>query len=68
MQDAIGVGLLLASALLFRLCFHSTVALGFHHHDVVRAIPFNIISFWILLLIAGVWASSAGFVFIARSR
>jgi hypothetical protein len=68
MQDAIGIGLLLGTALLFRLCLHSTVLLGFHRHDVVRAIPFNIISFWILLLIAGMWALTAGFVFIARSH
>ena len=68
MQDAIGIGLLLATALPFKFVFHSRVVLGFHYHDMVRAIPFNIISFWMLLLIAGMWALTAGFVFVARSR
>jgi hypothetical protein len=68
MQDAVGIGLLFGMALLFKLCFHSTIGLAIHGHDVAREIPFNLIAFWVLLLIAGLWALSAGFIFIARPR
>jgi hypothetical protein len=66
MQDAIGIGLLFGMALLFRLCFHSTIGLAIHRHDVVRAYPFNLIAFWVLLMVAGLWLLAVGFTYIAR--
>ena len=68
MQDAIGIGLLFGLALLFRLCFHSTIGLSITRHDVARVIPFNLITFWVLLVLAGVWALARGFAFVARPR
>ena len=47
MQDAIGIGLLIGMALLFRLCFHSSIGFVIHRHNVVRAYPFNLIAFWV---------------------
>ena len=68
MQDAIGIGILVGVALLFRLCFHSTTLLAIQRHDVAQVIPFNIVAFWMLLLIAGMWTLLAGFVYVARLR
>lgn len=68
MQDAIGIGLLVGMALLFRLCFHSTTLLAIQRHDVARVVPFNIIAFWMLLLIASMWTLLVGFVYIVRLR
>ena len=68
MQDAIGIGLLLLTALLFRLCFHSTIALAIHRHGTARGFPFNLIAFWMLLMIAGLWLLAVGFTYIARQH
>lgn len=56
MQDAIGIGLLLGMALLFRLCLHSTIGLAIHRH----AFPFSLFAFWVLLMIAGLWLLAVG--------
>lgn len=66
MQDAIGVGLLLGMAVLFRFCFHATIALTVTRNNVIHAIPFNLITFWVLFAIAGAWSLGLGFGFIAR--
>ncbi|HTC45859.1 MAG TPA: hypothetical protein VK722_00935 [Candidatus Aquilonibacter sp.] len=66
MQDIVGIGLLLGTALLFRLCFHSTIALAINRHGIVRGFPFNLIAFWVLLMIAGLWILAVGFTYIAR--
>ncbi|HXM62751.1 MAG TPA: hypothetical protein VN950_17960 [Terriglobales bacterium] len=68
MQDAIGIGILVGVALLFRMCFHSTTLLSIQRHDVARVVPFNIIAFWMLLLIAAIWTLLVGFVYVARLR
>lgn len=60
MQDAIGIVLLLALALLLRLSLHSTAMV----HVTVRVIPFNIIAFWVLLSLSIVWSASAALIFI----
>ena len=66
-EDAIGIGLLLGMALLFRLCFHSTIGLTIQRHYVVRAFPFSLIAFWVLVMIAGLWLFALGFTYIART-
>jgi hypothetical protein len=66
MQDTVGIALLFATAFLFRLCFHSTIGLTFSRHDVLRLLPFSVITFWVLLMIAGLWLFALGFTYLAR--
>jgi hypothetical protein len=66
MQDAVGIGFLLATAILFRLYFQSTIALTITRHGIIRAFPFNLSAFWVLLMIAGLWLLAVGFTYIAR--
>ena len=62
MQDAIGIALLLGVAFLFKLFFHSTVML----HVTVRVIPFNLISYWVLLALSAVWLAFAALALVLR--
>lgn len=66
MQDAIGIGVLLGTAVLFRLCFHSTTGLAFQSHAVIRVVPFSVITFWALSLVAGFWLLTAAVGFVVR--
>ena len=59
MQDAIGIALLLGVAFALKSWVHSTVLL----HVTVRVIPFNVITFWILLATSVLWAALAGFAY-----
>jgi hypothetical protein len=63
MQDVMGIALLLGLAFLFKSFFHSTVML----HVTVRVIPFNLISYWILLGLSAVWLAFAGLAFVLRT-
>jgi hypothetical protein len=62
MQDVIGIGLLVGLAFLFKLFFHSTVML----HVTVRVIPFNLISYWVLLALSAVWLAVAAPALVLR--
>jgi hypothetical protein len=67
MQDAIGIAILFAVAVCFRL-YHSTVFVSFAWRDVIRLLPFNVIAFWVLAATSALWFLFAAFCFSIRPR
>jgi hypothetical protein len=55
MKHLVGIGLLIAMALIARYWPHSTLGLDIHIHDSYRVIPLTGIAFWCLLGIALAW-------------
>jgi hypothetical protein len=55
MKHLVGVGVLIAMALIARSWPHSTLGLDVHIHDSYRVIPLTSITFWGLLGIALAW-------------
>jgi hypothetical protein len=68
MQDAIGIAILVAVAVCFRLYLHSTVLVSFAWRDVIRVLPFNVIAFWVLAATSALWLLFAAFCFAIRPR
>jgi hypothetical protein len=68
MQDVIGITLLLALAVSFRLYLHSTVDVTFHYGGVIRGFPFSVIAFWVLLATSAVWSLFAVLALAVRIR
>jgi hypothetical protein len=68
MQDAIGITILVAVAVCFRLYLHSTVFVSFARRDVIRVLPFNVIAFWVLAATSALWFLFAAFCFFIRPR
>ena len=68
MQDIIGVVLLVALAVCFRLYLHSTVGLNLVYRDVIRVFPFSVIAFWVLLAMAAAWFLFAALALAVRTR
>jgi hypothetical protein len=55
MKHLIGIGALIAMALISRSWPHSTLGIDIHIHDSYRVIPLTSITFWCLLGIALAW-------------
>jgi hypothetical protein len=68
MQDAIGIAILVAVAVCFRLYLHSTVFVSFAWCDVIRVLPFNVIAFLVLAATSALWFLFAAFCFSIRPR
>lgn len=49
MRHLIGIGVLLAMALVLRFCVHSGMGFDIYVHDVYRVVPLNATGFWLLL-------------------
>jgi|HubBroStandDraft_3_1064219.scaffolds.fasta_scaffold364705_2 hypothetical protein len=68
MQDVIGIAILVAVAVCFRLCLNSTVFVSFIWRDVIRVFSFSVIAFWVLLATSVLWFLFAAFSFAIRPR
>jgi hypothetical protein len=55
MKHLVGIGVLIAMALIARSWPQSTLGLDIQIHDSYRVIPLTVISFWCLLGIALAW-------------
>jgi hypothetical protein len=63
MKHLIGAGVLVALALIVRLCAFRRVGLDIYVHDTYRVIPLRVIGFWLLMGIAVAWLSVAAYKF-----
>jgi len=70
MKNAVGIGLLVGIAFLFKWWIHSEVNIAYTSGSGLRGVPLNVVVFWILLGIAAVWSVILGitFVFSQKSR
>jgi hypothetical protein len=68
MQDVIGIAVLVAVAVCFRLYLHSTAFVMFIWHDVIRVLSFSVIAFWALLATSAIWFLFAAFAFAVKPR
>jgi len=67
MKHFIGIGLVLATALVLRFRFRANVGFTYWtNHAPTRIIPFNTVAFWILLVAACAWFLWVGTTFIIR--
>jgi len=68
MQDTLGIAILVALAVCFRVWFRSTTFVVLTWHDVGRVVRFADIAFWFLVATASLWLLFATFAFALRSR
>jgi len=68
MQNAIGIAILVVVAVCLRLYLHSTVLVSFAWRDVIRVLPFSVITFWVLMATSALWLLFAVFAFAIRPR
>ncbi len=54
-RHLIGIGGLVAAALVLRFWQHTHIGLDIEIHDAYRVVPLNAIGFWFLMGIASVW-------------
>jgi hypothetical protein len=67
MKHFIGIGLVLATALVLRFRFRTSGGFTYWTTDApTRFIPFNTVAFWILLVAACAWFLWVGTTFIIR--
>ncbi len=55
MRQLIGIGVLVAVALVLRFWLRTSLALDIQIHDVYRVVPLSVIGFWFLIGSAGAW-------------
>jgi hypothetical protein len=55
MKHFVGVGTLVALALIVRLWAFQSIGLDIHLHDTYRVIPLRVAGFWVLIGIAVAW-------------
>jgi hypothetical protein len=55
MRNFIGIGLLLALALVVRFAVFSNKGVDIFIHDTYHVIPLRMVTFWLLIAIATVW-------------
>ena len=63
MKHLIGIGLLVAVALVVRLGLLTSVGPDIYVHDTYRVIPLRIVGFWLLMGIASLWFLIAAYKF-----
>jgi hypothetical protein len=54
-RHLIGIGELVAAALVLRFWLHTHIGLDIEIHDAYRVVLLNVIGFWFLMRIASVW-------------
>jgi hypothetical protein len=63
MKHFVGVGTLVALALIVRLGVFQSIGLDIHLHDTYRVIPLRAVGFWVLIGIAAAWSLIAAYKF-----
>jgi hypothetical protein len=63
MKHFVGVGTLVALALIVRLWAFQSIGLDIHLHDTYRVIPLRVVGFWALIGIAAAWFLIAAYKF-----
>jgi hypothetical protein len=63
MKHFIGVGALVALALIVRLGAFERFGLDIYVHDTYRAVPLRVVGFWVLIGIAAAWFLVAAYKF-----
>jgi hypothetical protein len=68
MKHAIGIGLLIAIACLFKWWIHPNVGVAYTSGRVSRGVPLNVVVVWVLLAVSAVWGLIVGLAFVFGHR
>ena len=68
MKHAIGIGLLIGVACLFKSRIHPNVGVAYTSGRVSRGVPLIVVVVWVLLALSAVWGLVVGLAFVFSHR